>query len=56
MLHTSLSGTFNSNMVKKVGADKFVAKFDASELATEVKLLMIEKGLLSDDRSEAMAE
>jgi two-component system chemotaxis response regulator CheV len=56
MLHTSLSGTFNSNMVKKVGADKFVAKFDASELAREVKLLMIEKGLLSGDQSEAMAE
>jgi two-component system chemotaxis response regulator CheV len=56
MLHTSLSGTFNSNMVKKVGADKFVAKFDAAELAREVKLLMIEKGLIGDDQSETMAE
>ncbi len=46
MLHTSLSGTFNSNMVKKVGADKFVAKFDAKELAKEVKGLLVEKGLI----------
>jgi len=49
MLHTSLSGTFNSNMVKKVGADRFVAKFDASELAKEVRELMVEKGLLKED-------
>ncbi|MGD9385665.1 MAG: response regulator, partial [Thioalkalispiraceae bacterium] len=52
MLHTSLSGTFNSNMVKKVGADKFVAKFDASELAREVRLLMMEKGLISENDSD----
>jgi len=49
MLHTSLSGTFNSNMVKKVGADKFVAKFDAGELAREVKLLLAEKGILNQE-------
>ena len=49
MLHTSLSGTFNSNMVKKVGADRFVAKFDAPELAREVRELMVEKGLLKPD-------
>ena len=52
MLHTSLSGTFNSNMVKKVGADKFVAKFDASELAREVRILMMEKGLISENDSD----
>jgi two-component system chemotaxis response regulator CheV len=46
MLHTSLSGTFNTNMVKKAGADKFVAKFDAEELAREVKQMLQLKGLL----------
>lgn len=33
MLHSSLSGVFNHAMVKKVGADYFVAKFDSNELA-----------------------
>jgi two-component system chemotaxis response regulator CheV len=46
MLHTSLSGTFNSNMVKKVGADKFVAKFNADDLARLVKELLKEKGII----------
>ncbi len=36
MLHTSLSGTFNENMVKKVGADRFIPKFKPDELATDV--------------------
>ena len=36
MLHTSLSGVFNNAMVKKVGANKFIAKFNADELATGV--------------------
>jgi two-component system, chemotaxis family, chemotaxis protein CheV len=49
MLHTSLSGTFNSNMVKKVGADKFVAKFDAMELSKEVHSMLKEYGLIKDD-------
>ena len=56
MLHTSLSGTFNSSMVKKVGADKFVAKFDAKELAREVKLLLSEKGILKGDMPEQDAK
>ena len=47
MLHTSLSGTFNSNMVKKVGADKFVAKFDAGELSGEIRELLVERGLIN---------
>ncbi|MBI3560103.1 MAG: chemotaxis protein CheV [Gammaproteobacteria bacterium] len=46
MLHTSLSGTFNSNMVKKVGADMFVAKFEADEFAKQVKVLLNDKGLI----------
>jgi two-component system chemotaxis response regulator CheV len=36
MLHTSLSGVFNNAMVDKVGADRFIAKFNADELATGV--------------------
>lgn len=49
MLHTSLSGTFNSNMVKKVGANRFVAKFDAVELAKEVHDMLKECGLVIGD-------
>ncbi|WP_151702601.1 chemotaxis protein CheV [Nitrincola alkalilacustris] len=33
VLHTSLSGGFNVSMVKKVGADGFLAKFNPDELA-----------------------
>ncbi len=36
MLHTSLSGVFNTAMVQKVGADVFMAKFSADELAEKV--------------------
>lgn len=36
MLHTSLSGVFNNAMVKKVGADDFMAKFSPDELAERV--------------------
>jgi two-component system chemotaxis response regulator CheV len=36
LLHTSLSGVFNASMVRKVGADAFVAKFDPDELARAV--------------------
>lgn len=36
VLHTSLSGVFNAAMVKKVGADDFLAKFHPDELATRV--------------------
>lgn len=46
LLHTSLSGVFNQSMVAKVGADKFVPKFDAEELATEVKDILREKGVI----------
>lgn len=46
LLHTSLSGVFNQSMVAKVGADKFVPKFDAEELATEVKDILQEKGVI----------
>jgi len=33
LLHTSLSGVFNNAMIEKVGANRFIAKFDPDELA-----------------------
>ena len=36
LLHSSLSGIFNEAMVKKVGANYFLAKYDADELARVV--------------------
>lgn len=36
LLHTSLSGTFNQNMVAKVGANKFLAKFNPDDLAKAI--------------------
>jgi len=36
ILHTSLSGVFNQAMVKKVGADDFLAKFKPDDLAARV--------------------
>ncbi|MDX1539631.1 chemotaxis protein CheV [Arsukibacterium sp.] len=37
ILHTSLSGVFNQQMVKKVGANDFIAKFNPDELAESVQ-------------------
>ena len=37
ILHTSLTGQFNSKMVEQVGADSFVSKFHAETLAKEIK-------------------
>lgn len=42
VLHTSLSGVFNQAMVKKVGADDFIAKFHPDELATAVQKWLVE--------------
>jgi two-component system chemotaxis response regulator CheV len=36
LLHTSLSGVFNQTMVTRVGADRFIAKFQPDGLATAV--------------------
>lgn len=33
LLHSSLSGVFNDSMVKKVGADRFLAKFNSDDFA-----------------------
>ncbi|MGB0466177.1 MAG: chemotaxis protein CheV [Pontibacterium sp.] len=47
VLHTSLSGGFNVSMVKKVGANGFLAKFDPNELAAVVvkRIRQIESGV-----------
>ena len=37
VLHSSLSGIFNQAMVKKVGADQFIAKFHPDELVSAVQ-------------------
>lgn len=37
VLHTSLSGSFNKNMVEKVGCDDFLSKFRPGELAALVQ-------------------
>ncbi len=37
ILHTSLSGVFNSSMVQKVGANEFLAKFDPDSLMKSVQ-------------------
>jgi two-component system, chemotaxis family, chemotaxis protein CheV len=36
VLHTSLSGLFNANLIQEVDANAFVPKFDASDLAVEI--------------------
>jgi two-component system chemotaxis response regulator CheV len=36
ILHTSLSGVFNEQMIQKVGADRFIAKWDPNLLAEVV--------------------
>jgi len=46
MLHSSLSGEFNESMTIKVKADKFIPKFQAEELVTEIKALLSEKGVI----------
>ncbi|MBA1146956.1 chemotaxis protein CheV [Ectothiorhodospiraceae bacterium WFHF3C12] len=48
LLHTSLSGVFNIDMVRQVGADDFLAKFHPAELAEKVVGLM--------ERGEAVHE
>ena len=40
VLHSSLSGVFNEAMVKKVGADQFIAKFHPDELASAMQKWM----------------
>lgn len=42
LLHSSMSGTFNNNMVDKVGADKFIPKFSPDDLAVTVQEMIAE--------------
>ena len=52
ILHTSLSGVFNEAMVKKVGANNFLAKFHPDELANRVNDRIIEmtgEGVLDEE-------
>ncbi|MDT4290373.1 chemotaxis protein CheV [Methylomonas sp. MO1] len=37
ILHTSLSGVFNTSMVQKVGANEFLAKFDPDSLMNSIQ-------------------
>ncbi len=55
MLHTSLSGVFNDHLVKRAGADEFVAKFSPDELAKAVlrRLAQLEGGELGGERATA---
>ncbi|MGN1357320.1 MAG: chemotaxis protein CheV [Succinivibrionaceae bacterium] len=48
ILHTSLSGIFNQAMVKKVGANNFIAKFNPDELAKAVRDAMKDKQAFLD--------
>lgn len=40
ILHTSLSGVFNKQLVQKVGADSFIAKFEPELLGKEIEKLL----------------
>lgn len=43
LLHTSLSGLFNNDLVQRVGASDFLAKFHPAELAERVEALLDKK-------------
>ncbi len=49
ILHTSLSGVFNQALVEKVGANRFLAKFDAEEFASVVLKIMRDLGAVQID-------
>jgi two-component system chemotaxis response regulator CheV len=50
VLHTSLSGVFNESMIKQVGADSFLAKYEPDDLATLVQeRLIAHRGELAVD-------
>lgn len=44
LLHTSLSGVFNSALVDKVGANRFIAKFNPDDLAAAISKALAEVG------------
>lgn len=45
LLHTSLSGGFNRAMIERVGADDFLAKFNADQLSERIKGLIAPEAL-----------
>ncbi|MEM7292753.1 MAG: chemotaxis protein [Pseudomonadota bacterium] len=51
VLHTSMSGGFNENMVEKVGADAFIPKFNPDELSNCL-MENLNKQHLIDDAAE----
>ena len=51
MLHSSLSGAFNENMVKKVGADEFLAKYNPDELAEHVLNVLKNRKVIRDKKA-----
>lgn len=51
MLHSSLSGTFNQNMVQKVGADEFLAKYNPDELAERVLNILKKRKTIRDKKA-----
>jgi two-component system chemotaxis response regulator CheV len=53
ILHTSLSGVFNQAMIEKVGANRFLAKYEPDELARTVQERLIEH---RDERSKRAAD
>ncbi len=40
LLHSSMSGDFNTSMADKVGADKFIPKFSSDDLARSTQELI----------------
>ncbi|MDQ7072719.1 MAG: chemotaxis protein CheV, partial [Gammaproteobacteria bacterium] len=42
LLHSSMSGEFNKNMIEKVDANKFIPKFSPDDLASTVQELIEE--------------
>jgi two-component system chemotaxis response regulator CheV len=48
VLHTSLSGSFNEAMVKKVGCDNFLSKFQPDKLVD-----MVRQRLMLDEPQES---
>jgi two-component system chemotaxis response regulator CheV len=51
VLHTSLSGSFNDSMVRKVGCDNFLSKFQPDKLVDVVRqrLMLAPTGFLAFD-------
>jgi len=45
VIHSSLSGTANEALVQKVGADAYVAKFVADDLAATIRQVLAKKSL-----------